>query len=106
MSWDKVTQDIESGPLGAFKWTAIFIISLVLVVAGISFILKPAIVAVESAIFKNSFQYNEGMEQRAAILEANIAEIEGLLIINPEDSENLNAQKRALNAQLNAIRKY
>ena len=106
MSWDKVEKDIESGPLGAFKWFAIIVVSIVVLFAGINFIMKPASVAVESAVFKNSFQYQEGMEQRAAILEANIAEIDGLLITNPQDSENLNAQKRALRAQLNAVRKY
>jgi hypothetical protein len=43
------------------------------------------------------------MEQRAAILEANIVEIDTMLSQYPERTEELLAQRRILNSQLRAI---
>lgn len=57
----------------------------------------------ERVVFENSFQYKEGMAQRAAILQANIAEIDIALSSGSGDREELLGQKRALKAQLNAI---
>ena len=59
--------------------------------------------AVEREVFKQSFQYKEGMQQRASILEANIAEIDVLLRSNPENKQDLINQKSILRAQLRAI---
>lgn len=58
---------------------------------------------VERTVFKQSFQYKEGMEQRAAILGANISEIDILLRSNPENKQDLINQKSILTAQLRAI---
>jgi len=58
---------------------------------------------VEREIFKQSFQYKESMEQRAAILEANISEINIMLQSNPANRQDLLNQKRILTVQLKAI---
>jgi len=58
---------------------------------------------VERVIFENSFQYKQGMAQRGAILEANIAEIDMLLNSNPENRQDLINQKSVLRSQLRAI---
>ena len=54
-------------------------------------------------VMKNSFQYKEGMEQRAAILEASLVELEVLLQSNPANRQDLVNQKTILKAQLRAI---
>lgn len=74
----------------------------VLVFAAIGFALRPVDKMVDRAVQVNSHQYIEGMEQRARVLEANIAEVDALLLMNPENKEALLAQKRALSAQLKA----
>ncbi len=99
MSWKNVEKDVESGPLGLAKW----IVVLVLFLGAIGWVFKPVDKAVERAVMKQSFQYKEGMEQRAAILQANIAEIDALIAQQPENREALSAQKRVLKAQLRAI---
>jgi len=103
MSWTKVEKDVESGPLGAFKWLAAGVIALVVLFGGISLFTKPASMAVDRLVMKHSFQYKEGMEQRGAILEANIAELDIALQGNPENRQDLINQKRILSAQLRAI---
>jgi hypothetical protein len=103
MSWEKVEEDLSSGPLGAFKWLAILFTALAVLFGGISFIMKPASMAVDRMVMKHSFQYKEGMEQRGAILEANIAELDIALQQNPENRQDLINQKRILSAQLRAI---
>lgn len=58
---------------------------------------------VERKVFEESFQYKEGMAQRAAILQANIVEVDVLLKGNPENRQDLINQKSILSAQLRAI---
>jgi len=103
MSWDKVEKDIEKGPLGAFKWVAIFVIAAVVLFGGLNLIMKPANMAVDRIVMKHSFQYREGMEQRGAILEANLLELDIALQQNPKNRQDLINQKRILSAQLRAI---
>lgn len=106
MSWKKVESSIESGPFGLFKWVIIGVVALS-IIGGIFYFqkqaAKPIDTAIDRMVMKNSFQYKEGMEQRAAILEANIAEIDIILQGNPENRNDLIKQKRVLNAQLKAI---
>ena len=105
MSWDKVGKDVESGPRGLFKWVAIFVVSATLLFGGINLFMKPAAMAVDRMVMKQSFQYKEGMEQRAATLQASITEAD-ILISQEQDSEvrsRLSAQKRILQAQLRAV---
>lgn len=107
MSWSKVEKDIESGPFGLFKWFIVLII-VFCIGGGIFFFFdqasKPINTAVDRIVMKNSFQYKEGMEQRAAILEASITEIDLALQGNPDNRSDLINQKRVLNAQLRAIK--
>jgi len=102
-SWNKVEKDVERGPFGLFKWIAIAVILMVILFGGINLFMKPASMAVDRIVMKNSFQYKEGMAQRGAILEANLAEIDLMLIQAPDNRDELMAQKRVLNAQLRAI---
>jgi len=60
---------------------------------------------VERVVFEQSFQYSEGMKQRAATLEANIAEIDMLIATGQGNQEHLLAQKSVLRVQLNSMRK-
>ena len=102
-SWDKVESDVERGPGGLFKWITIAVVAVVLLVGGLSAVLKPASMAVDRVVQKNSFQYKEGMAQRGAILEASIVELDILLQSNPENRQDLINQKAILRAQLSAI---
>lgn len=98
MSWEKVENDIASGPFGLLKWALV----LLVIVVGVGFALRPASMATDRVVMKNSFQYKEGMAQRGAILEANLLEVELALKQDPS-SENLKAQQKVLRAQINAI---
>jgi len=103
MSWNKVEKDLESGPVGAFKWLAIGVVILMIFFDGLGFVSKYLSVNADRVITKQSFQYKEGMQQRAAILEANIEELDILLARNPENRADLEAQRSILRAQLRAI---
>lgn len=103
MSWEKVSKDVEGGPMGLFKWLAIALVLGTVLIGGISMIVKPASMAVDRLVMKSSFQYAEGMAQRAAILEASIIELDISLSENPENYQGLVNQKRILRAQLRAI---
>ena len=104
-SWDKVESDIERGPGGLFKWIAIAVIAAVVLFGGISLVTKPAGVAVDRIIMKNSFQYREGMAQRGAILESQLVEI-NMQISQATDSttvDGLQKQKVYIRSQIRAI---
>ena len=103
MSWEKVEKDVDGGPYGLMKWIAIFAVFIAILFGGISLFMKPASMAVDRIVMKNSFQYKEGMEQRAAILQANITEVDILLQSNPANSQDLRNQKMILKSQLKAI---
>lgn len=89
-----------------WRFLPIFIIVLV-VLSGLFFGLRSlgliGSTIVEREVFKQSFQYKEGMEQRAAIMEANITEIDIMLQGNPGNKQDLINQKSILRAQLRAI---
>lgn len=103
MSWDKVEQDVIGGPVGATKWLVIALVGGGLIFGAFGFASKYLSVNADRIITKQSFQYKEGMEQRAAILKANIEEVDILLSMNPENRADLQAQRSILNAQLRAI---
>lgn len=56
----------------------------------------------ERVVFENSFQYKQGMQSRALVLEAQIAEVDKNIINNPEMRESLEAQRKVLEIQLQA----
>lgn len=103
MNWNKVESDLEKGPLGAFKWVVIATLLLFLLFGLLSALGKIGGTTVDRAVMKTSFQYKEGMEQRAAILQASIAEIDIRLQSNPDNRQDLQNQRAILSAQLNAI---
>ena len=81
-----------------------YLILTILVLAVVGGGLKVAGVFGERVVFENSFQYKEGMKQRANTLEAQITEIEMNIIKNPEMSVQLIAQKKVLQIQLNGMK--
>lgn len=89
-----------------WKFLPIFVVGIV-VLSAVGFGLRSVgligSTIVEREVFKRSFQYKEGMEQRAAILKANISEIDIVLISNPENKQDLLNQKMILRSQLTAI---
>lgn len=62
----------------------------------------PANLAIERMAITHSYQYKAGMESRAAILRANIVEIDAMLDAGVGNTKVLQAQRRGLNAQLTA----
>lgn len=104
MSWDNVEKDVGGGPGGLMKWIVIGVVFFALLFGGLNFIMRPASVAMDNIVFKNSYQYKEGMAQRGAILEAQLAEIDMNMIKFPEKAEELAAQRRVFEVQLRATR--
>ena len=58
----------------------------------------------ERVVFEQSFQYKEGMKQRANVLEAQIAEVDRQISINPDMRAQLEAQKKVLEIQLQGMK--
>jgi hypothetical protein len=102
-SWDKVGKDVDSGPLGAFKWLVITVVFVGLLATGTRYLGMWGNTVMERVVMKNSFQYVEGMEQRAAILQAQIAQVNLDIMKNPNQRQELLLQKKVLEVQLNAI---
>ncbi len=103
MGWDKVGQDVTRGPLGLFKWLAIGAVLFFILFGALSALGLIGGTVVQREVFRNSFQYQAGMEQRGAILEANMAELDMLIQQNPSQRSDLEAQKSFIRAQLRAI---
>lgn len=87
-----------------WKILGAFVIVIVIITA-IGWVVRPVNKMVERQVLVNSHQYIEGMEQRANILKANIVELELMMHSGQGNMEDLQAQKRALKAQLLAITK-
>lgn len=104
MSWDKVEGDVTRGPLGLFKWLAIAAVLLFVLFGTLNAVGLIGGKAVERAVIKTSFQYKEGMEQRAAIWEASLIEIDILMqTASAEEAAALRNQRAVISAQLRAI---
>ena len=90
-------------------WTIWKVLPIILILFVIGFGLKSIGLiggkAVERQVLVNSHQYIEGMEQRAGVLKANIAEIDAMISTGQGDRDELMGQKRVLKAQLQAITK-
>ena len=81
-----------------------YIILTVLILALLGGLIKTSNVFGERILFKNSFQYSEGMEQRAITIRAQIAAIDAHIIQNPEMRQQLSAQRKVLEIQLQGAR--
>lgn len=90
----------------ASKWV-FWLVGVLLLFTVIGWILMPAGKAVERAVFVNSFQYKEGMADRAATWEANLAELNVRLMSETDEGirSELLAQKAFLNVQLETARR-
>lgn len=88
-------------------WTIWKVAPIIIVIAVIGFTLKSVGLigskAVERQVMVNSHQYIEGMAQRAAILKANIVEIDVMIATGKGNRVELEGQKRILKSQLAAI---
>lgn len=90
----------------ATKWVFWFI-GVMLLVTLVGYVLWPLSKRVEREVLINSHQYIEGMQDRAAILQASLAEIDARLATVHDEQlrENLLNQRSAIQAQLVAIRR-
>lgn len=90
----------------ASKWV-VWLIIVMVVVTLIGWALRPVEMAVERKVFINSHQYQEGKAERAAILEASLAEINSRLTRCTDAGlrSELETQKSVLNVQLAATRR-
>lgn len=90
-------------------WTIWKFLPILLLIVAIGFGLKSfGLIGgkmVERQVLVNSHQYIEGMEQRAGVLKANIAEIDAMISTGQGNRDELLGQKRVLKAQLLAITK-
>jgi hypothetical protein len=90
----------------ASKWVFWGII-MVLVITAIGYVVMPISKKVERKVFIESHQYKESMVDRSATLQAAIAEINSRLAgnIDEQTRADLEAQKAAINIQLNSMRR-
>lgn len=79
-----------------------YVVLTVLILALVGGGLRIAGVFGERVVFENSFQYKKGMESRALVLEAQIAEVDMNIIKNPDMADSLRAQRKVLEIQLKA----
>lgn len=90
-------------------WTMWKVVPIILIIVAIGFGVKSLGLVggkmVERQVLVNSHQYIEGMDQRAGVLKANIAELDVMISMGDGNRDELMGQKRVLKAQLSAITK-
>lgn len=77
-----------------------YVVLTVVILSAVGGGLKLAGVFGERVVFENSFQYKQGMKSRALTLQAQIAEVDKNIIVNPEMRGQLEAQRKVLEIQL------
>lgn len=77
-----------------------YVVLSILIIAATSGVIYQFSVVGENVAFKNSHQYEEGMAQRAITLKAQIAEIDVQIMKNPNMADQLRAQRKVLEIQL------
>ncbi len=88
------------GYLNAMGYVVLTLIILAIVGGGLRFVG----VFGERVVYENSFQYKKGMEQRALTIQSQIAEVDVNIIKNPEMREQLQAQRKVLEIQLQSTK--
>ena len=80
---------------------------LIAIFFGINSAVKVGNTAVDRVVLEQSHQYQEGMRDRAVVLTATLAEIDARLLMTSDPGliSDLEAQKAAMNIQLNAVRR-
>ena len=88
------------------KWAGLGV-AILIVVTLIGFGLSVVDKRVERKILVSSHQYKEGMADRAAVLNASLAEIDSRLTssVDAGTRADLEAQRATINVQLQAIRR-
>ena len=81
-----------------------YVVLTIVIIGSTTGILRYIGVFGERKVFEQSFQYKEGMKQRANTLESQIAEIERQISLNPDMVDQLTAQKKVLEIQLEGAR--
>lgn len=93
------------------KWMLVksfaLIVLALLILTGVGFCTRIVGMRVEREVMVQSHQYKEGMAERVAVLQANLAEIDARLLTvqDPNLRAGLEAQRSAINAQLIAARR-
>ncbi|MDJ0764878.1 MAG: hypothetical protein QNJ97_17990 [Myxococcota bacterium] len=103
--WDNLADTAEKGPWAAAGAVAVAVVVGALFLGALGAVGRIGNKAVDRVVQKTSFQYREGMAQRGAILEAQIAQVE-LDISRAQtgtEREDLGRQRDVLKAQLRAI---
>lgn len=90
---------------GWWVWVTILFVGSIIVFSLLSSLGFIGKTVVERVVFEQSFQYKEGMDQRARILEANIAELDAMIGLGQGNAAQLQAQKRVLTIQLKATKR-
>lgn len=90
----------------ATKWV-FWSMGVLVLLTVLGWLLLPINMRVQREVFIHSHQYQEGMADRRATLEAALAEVESQLSLNPDPTTRatLEAHRRTLSAQLNAARR-
>lgn len=89
---------------GWWIWILTLSILTIVILGGMKYLGVIGATVVERVVFEQSFQYKEGMKQRGAILEAQLAEIDMLIATGQGDVESLRAQRSVINVQLRAMK--
>lgn len=92
---------------GWWIWAVAMLVILVVVVGGLNAAGIIGKTWVERKVFEQSYQRSEGLKERIATFEAQLAEINARLAANPNQSttQSLMAQKAAITVQLNSARR-
>ena len=98
-----------SNTIKEVNWTVRKTLPLIILVCvilfGLSSLIRVGGKMVDRQIMVSSHQYKEGMNQRAATLQASIAEIDVMLMQGKGNADELEGQKMILNAQIKSITK-
>ena len=86
-----------------WMWCLGMLVVSLIVLGGLRLAGIPLYKMVERKTLVESHQYKEGMNQRAAVLRANITELDEMIRRGEGDINSLQSQKRVLYSQLNAI---
>ena len=104
----KYDRRAEQREVGSWwMWILGLVIVSVIAFTALSYIGIIGKTVVEREVFENSYQYTAGQRQKMATYEAQIAEINGKLSDSSLDAstrKNLEAQRSAINIQLNAMK--
>jgi len=98
MSWDRVEDDIDSGPAGFAKWIVVFIIFVCVVMGGISYFSVNA----ERVIVESSYIYKAGARAEVATYQATLEELDIRIAQDPINQDLIN-QRSFVRSKLKSL---